>query len=243
MNKGGSVLFQLGEGGEQKFNTNINFLLEQWGIYINNDAVIRTVFYKYFHPKEVCIQNGILNRAINQAAGIPIPGSSGFSIGNSRSSKNSLVFVYPYGASLNVEKPAIPILSSGYISYPLNRPVGAVYASDLGRVCVLGSVHMFQDKWLDKEMNGKLQEILFDWLLHNPKIELNTIDAKNPDVNDYHYLPDTEALANKMKPCLQESEELPRDFTSLFDDKLFKYDVDMVPEAVKLYAVRCFYFY
>jgi hypothetical protein len=33
------------------------------------DTVIRTVYHKYFHPKEVFISNGILNRAVNQAAG------------------------------------------------------------------------------------------------------------------------------------------------------------------------------
>lgn len=33
---GGHVLVTLGEGGEKKFNTNINFLLEEFGIMINN---------------------------------------------------------------------------------------------------------------------------------------------------------------------------------------------------------------
>ena len=31
----------LGEGGEAKFGTNINFLLEEYGIMINSDAVCR----------------------------------------------------------------------------------------------------------------------------------------------------------------------------------------------------------
>lgn len=35
---------------------------------INNDCVVRTVYYKYPHPKEVHIKSGILNREIlNQA--------------------------------------------------------------------------------------------------------------------------------------------------------------------------------
>lgn len=33
---GGSVLVLLGEGGETRFETNINFLLEEYGIMINN---------------------------------------------------------------------------------------------------------------------------------------------------------------------------------------------------------------
>ena len=47
-------MVMLGEGGEKKFGTNINFLLEECGIMVNNDAVVRTNFYKYFHPKAKC---------------------------------------------------------------------------------------------------------------------------------------------------------------------------------------------
>lgn len=38
-------------------------------------------------------------------------------------------FVFPYGASLNVAKPAAPILTSGSVAYPLNRPLCAFYSS------------------------------------------------------------------------------------------------------------------
>ncbi len=34
---GGSVLVIMNEGGEVKMNTNINAMLEQFGIYVNND--------------------------------------------------------------------------------------------------------------------------------------------------------------------------------------------------------------
>ena len=47
-------------------------------------------------------------------------------------SNRDLAFLYPYGASLNVQKPAIPILSSGHTSYPLNRPIAAIYADEVG---------------------------------------------------------------------------------------------------------------
>ena len=33
---GGCVLIMLGEGGEAKFDTNVNFLLEEYGIMVNN---------------------------------------------------------------------------------------------------------------------------------------------------------------------------------------------------------------
>ena len=41
IDNGGNVLIMLGEGGEAKFGTNINFLLEEYGIMINSDAVCR----------------------------------------------------------------------------------------------------------------------------------------------------------------------------------------------------------
>jgi intraflagellar transport protein 52 len=49
-------------------------------------------------------------------------------------------------------------------------------------------------------------------------------------------VPDVEAVADKLRPCLQEPEPLPRDFTSLFDTSAFSMDTSLVPEAVSLYA-------
>ena len=36
LDKGGNILVLLGEGGETRFGTNINFLLEDFGIMVNN---------------------------------------------------------------------------------------------------------------------------------------------------------------------------------------------------------------
>ena len=41
----------LGEGGEAKLGTNVNYLTEEFGIMVNSDCVVRTVYYKYLHPK------------------------------------------------------------------------------------------------------------------------------------------------------------------------------------------------
>ena len=42
VDQGGNLLVLLGEGGEQQFQTNINFLLEEYGIMINNGKVSQT---------------------------------------------------------------------------------------------------------------------------------------------------------------------------------------------------------
>lgn len=39
----------------------------------------------------------------------------------------ALTFVYPYGATLSVMKPAVAVLSTGSVCFPLNRPVLAFH--------------------------------------------------------------------------------------------------------------------
>ena len=36
METGGSLLVMMGEGGESRFETNLNFLLEEYGVFVNN---------------------------------------------------------------------------------------------------------------------------------------------------------------------------------------------------------------
>ncbi|KAI8920091.1 hypothetical protein DFJ77DRAFT_427120 [Powellomyces hirtus] len=239
MERGGSILYLASEGGESSFETNFNYLLEEYGIMVNADAVARTVFHKYYHPKEVYVTNGVLNREINRAAGKRVGGPGADLPAGEMSGKFSsshLTFIYPFGATLNVQKPAIPILSSGSVSYPLNRPVGAVYSQpNGGKLVVVGAAQMFSDSYLEKEENAKLLDVLIQFCTTD-KISLNSIDANEPDISDYHYLPSTAALSSTLRSCLQESEELPKDFTSMFDMNLFCFDTTLIPAAVKAYA-------
>ncbi|KAJ9521566.1 hypothetical protein QJQ45_008856 [Haematococcus lacustris] len=126
--QGGSVLVLLQEGGETKLGTNINYWLEEYGLSFNSDAVVRTTHFKYLHPKEVLISDGILNRGVLAAIG-KSPGSEldeDFRAAKARAAFDGtgLDFVYPHGSTLSVLKPAIPVLSSGRIAYPMNRPLG-----------------------------------------------------------------------------------------------------------------------
>jgi len=238
--QGGSVLVMMAEGGEAKAGTNINYWLEEYGIAVNSDAVVRTTHYKYLHPKEVLIADGILNRGVLAAVGKQ-PGQEGdedFRAAKARAAFDGtgMEFVYPYGATLSVLKPSIPVLSSGKIAYPMNRPLGAVWQSEgSGRICVLGSVQLFDDKYLDKEENSKLMDFVFKWLRPGSTVTLNGLDAEEPDVSDLKLLPDTASLADKIKGCLQEGDEIPRDWMTLFDTSLFKMDTSLIPEAVALY--------
>jgi len=75
----------------------------------------------------------------------------------SRDENGGLKFVYPYGATINVRKPAVAILSSGPISFPANRPIGAFYQSSRkGKLFITGSIQFFSDEFFEKEDNQKI---------------------------------------------------------------------------------------
>lgn len=45
-------------------SSNMNDVLSLFGITVNRDAVIRSSFHKYFHPKEVCITDGTISKSV-----------------------------------------------------------------------------------------------------------------------------------------------------------------------------------
>lgn len=166
---GGSALVVMAEGGESKQQTNINAMLEQFGIFVNNDSVIRKAFHKYTHPKEAYIGNGCLNSELVRVAngeakkGEEKQGKYAKRYKDTkddlseRDQNGGLKFVYPYGSTLNVRKPAHPILSSGPISFPPNRPIAAIYQSQKGgKLFVMGSMKFFADDFFENEDNQKL---------------------------------------------------------------------------------------
>eukprot|EP00927_Polykrikos_kofoidii_P027243 TRINITY_DN24043_c0_g1_i1.p1 TRINITY_DN24043_c0_g1~~TRINITY_DN24043_c0_g1_i1.p1 ORF type:complete len:450 (-),score=108.27 TRINITY_DN24043_c0_g1_i1:43-1392(-) len=252
LSNGGSVLIILGEGGEARYNTNVNYLLEEFGIVFNPDAVVRTVYHKYHHPKEALITHGILckdmprfakgekkedNQTVEKLQ-LQITKDE-CDMGSINKDTSGLEFVFPYGATLSVQKPALPVLSSGPISYPLNRPVAAVYNNKStpsgGRLCALGSVRMLDDDFLELEKNKSVVDVLLKWLLGLGDCDLSFPYGEEPELSEYHHIPHTQGLAMNLRSCLHENEALPNDFTQLFDDTLFKFDTDLIPEGVKLY--------
>lgn len=221
---------------------------------VNSDSVTRSVYYKYLHPKEVFIAEGVLVPDIARKKATVQLGSNNKNSNNNNNSNNSqgskrgandkdipkFAYVYPYGASLNVQRPSIPILSSGPISYPMNRPLASLWEAETvtrqrrGRMVVLGSVEIFGDDWLDKEDNGKLADILISWLLDELELDVNR-DRNDKEIADYAPVPNIESVSAVLKPCLQGLDELPRDFTRLFDMDMFGFDFKLVPEAIALY--------
>ena len=121
-------------------------------------------------------------------------------------SQISSEFVYPYGCSLNLEKPAQCIALSGPISFPVDRPIIALYETvSSGRLVVTGSTHMFHDSFLDLIgcCNLQMAEVIFSWLLHlDGQLDLQA-NFGDVEIGDYKENPCTEHMVNPQKGILQ----------------------------------------
>eukprot|EP00455_Lapot_gusevi_P005484 TRINITY_DN12348_c0_g2_i5.p1 TRINITY_DN12348_c0_g2~~TRINITY_DN12348_c0_g2_i5.p1 ORF type:complete len:499 (-),score=105.61 TRINITY_DN12348_c0_g2_i5:17-1513(-) len=215
-----------------------NQWLEEYGVSVLDDAVTRSVYYKdYFHPKEAVIQNASLSRDLDSLLGRKAKSTRPtYSIDNPEENEmkpRNFVVVYPFGCTLKVDKPSVPLLSSKEICFPSNRPIGSICKVGRGTLIVLGSVRIFDDTYLLKEDNLLLLSSLLTYLSEESKIE--PLDEDAPESNERVEVPDIEAIADRLQSCLQEGEELPSDFTQLFDDTLYRLDTHLIPETIAGY--------
>ena len=58
LQNGGRVMVMMGDGGEKQSGTNMNYLLEEFGMSVNADSVLRSVYYKYVHRKRYSSRMG-----------------------------------------------------------------------------------------------------------------------------------------------------------------------------------------
>ena len=238
---GGSLLLLQGEGGDEKHNTNLNDIIKDYGITFHNDSVVRTSYYKYPHPKECYIDTLKVHKEFLKSIKT-VKKKIGINDDITDTDKNTdnddaeLRIVYPYGQSLETAKNVSVIFNSGIIAYPLKRPLLACTKSKSGKgkIAVLGSLRFIDNMFLDKEENRKVMEGLMKWLLGliNPDV---TVPDKKVEVAEYNYSPNIIALSDKVKSCLDEAKEPPKNFTDLFDMNMFKIDNTLVPEAIELY--------
>lgn len=129
---GGSVLILSSEGGESQNSTNLNYLIEEFGINVNSDCVVRLSHDKYLHPKEALIADGILNRQVASSlkkssraqTQTPQPHSRTKAARKEQYHGWGADFLYARGATLTVQKPSVPFLGTGQVAYPMCRPVG-----------------------------------------------------------------------------------------------------------------------
>lgn len=219
ISNGGRILVLLNEGNPDD-KCNINILLEHFGIIPNLDSLIRTHYFKYFHPKECYVGDSKLTTSLNKE-------------------QLDIGFVYPFGCTLNVNKPSIVAFTSGSTSFPVNRTLGAIFYDDKtkGRLVAIGSGHMFSDKYIDHEQNDKLCEVFLEFLTSQNGIQFTPLDHDDMDSSDQHIVPEIVELAEKPQLCLTDAinNTNSSDYYKLFDHRMYSMNTNFVPETLKLY--------
>ena len=247
VNDGGSLAVFSCEGGSQSPESNLNELLADFSISIDKTTVVRAVYHTYLHPQHALIQNGIVQPEIGMEKYTPLNDTN-----RSRQQREqmtthaesdqepsmSLSFVYPNGSTLSVQSPAYTLMSSGSTSYPVDCPISAVWegtnmSGEQGRVLVIASSDMFADKWLDKEENSQLCDVLFRFLLRQ-NVSFDPSTGRS-DFEEQEFVPDIASLSYLVKPCPQENAPLPQDYKSLICDDLFGLKNDYVPDVIDTY--------
>ncbi|XP_030381142.1 intraflagellar transport protein 52 homolog [Scaptodrosophila lebanonensis] len=233
--EGGSLLVLLGEGGEQEFNTNVNFFLEQYGIYINSDNVIRPHYYKNFHPKECIVGGGVVCESMWRHLIKQDIEKVDYDFSDE---KYKIHFQYPYGATLNVSEPANVLLTTGPVVYPFNRPLAGYYRHpEGGKILALGSGYMWHDKYLqaDKTNDAILEYSL--QLLATGEINYTHLDFNDVELNDNKHFTDLAFLANQPKACLVDSigTSMPTDFKDMFDMTLWSLSNRLLKDVIETY--------
>ncbi|XP_055640543.1 intraflagellar transport protein 52 homolog [Toxorhynchites rutilus septentrionalis] len=235
LNEGGRLLLLLGEGGEVNFNTNINFLLEEYGMTINNDVVVRPQYYKYFHPKEALISGGIASDTMNN--NVLEFSKSILTSFDFMDDKYKVEFVYPFGATMNIIQPSNVLLTTGPVVYPFNRPLAGFYRNESnGKLIAIGSGHMFHDKYISNEINMAIWDGFFGMILDDD-FNFKSSDFNDLEINDYAIIPDTIYLAEQPKICLMDSldYDIPADFKKLFDMTLYSINNDLLRDVINTY--------
>jgi len=165
LEEGGSLYIALGEGGSDKNNTNLNDLLEDYGISFANDSVVRTSYSKYLHPKECFIEDGKFHEEFSRTVKVVnkkrkiMTNDDLLDAVDEEGNDDSIKVVYPYGCSLNIKSNKIStVFNSGMISYPLKRPlmVAQTSLSKKGKIIVVGSEKLVEDEYFFKEDNSKI---------------------------------------------------------------------------------------
>ena len=220
-------------------------MIKDYGITFHGDSVVRTAFYKYFHPKQCFIDTltvhpGFLRtiKNIKKTKKIDLMGEDELGQ-NDEDDDCPLKIVYPFGQSIDIDQKKSNIsalFTSGKIAFPMNRPLCAVTTSKSGkgRLCVFFFFYFFDNSYIDKEENMKVVDGIIKWLLG-----MNNADIIHPSksvkVNDYIYIPNIISISDKVKSCLDEAKEPPTNFNDLYDMNIYKIDNDLVPEAIELY--------
>ena len=97
---------------------------------------------------------------------------------------------------------------------------------------------MMSDTYIDKEDNSRVKDVILSFLTSD-EVSLNKIDAEDPEVSDYTMIPDTGRLSELPRVCLQESEEIPPDYTR-YTEQNRRIQFTNVVASLRLFNTRLF---
>ncbi|CDI86810.1 Intraflagellar transport protein 52-like, related [Eimeria praecox] len=217
-------------GGSNSSSSNVNFLLEEMGLSLAADSVVSAVpptpqqqQRGVYHPREVLLQQDQLvgEKIQQEMQRQQQQQQSGSSNG---SDCTGGVFVYPYGSTVYVQAPAVPLLCSSNYCSPSQRPlIGAAAAAGGGVLIAAGSSKLLQDPYLNLYSNTELVRLLLQLLLG--RVSLDQLQPTTGEVtaaiSKYTRQIDTEVLSLLPQPCLEAPPDVPREFRLLHQQQSF----------------------
>lgn len=220
--------------GEDQGTNNIQAIVEDFGVTIQRDGVVRICQYQTYHPKEVVIDDGLLvKEMVSHLEGLAEDPPRDPILDVLFPGKFSLCF--PFSCTMSASYPAFPVISSTETSFPADRClVAACEGRSLGagRFIVMGSTHFFEDHWISQQKNLAVASFFFRWLLRFPGVALSPGVLQEPEIQE---VPDYQSLSDNLMFCLAEEPELPANLQDVCDTTLFKWTNDMVPEITRAY--------
>ncbi|CDJ62888.1 hypothetical protein, conserved [Eimeria necatrix] len=213
-----SILVLGGSGS----SSNVNFLLEEMGLSLAADSVVAVTpptlqqqQRGVCHPREVVLQQQQLVGASMQHL---LQQQQGHTSGS------RATFIYPYGSSVYVQHPAVPLLCSSNCCSPSQRPlIAAAAAAGGGFVVVCGSSRLLQDPYLSLYSNTDLVRLLLQLLLGHISLQQlrPTAAEAAAAVRKYIRQTDTEIMSLLPQPCLEAPPDASNDFRSLHQQQSF----------------------
>lgn len=213
----------------------------RYSIQFKDDCIIRPNPYKLYHPKEAKLENFITNRGLSDALK---------RYAKSRDIRTTDLFnepieaklIYPHGCSIKVldRRKSTVMMTSSHWTIPSQQAICTFHSLSTdkrrSRLVAIGSSALFSDAYITHEDNEAVVRCLFDFL-SDQNFSINISDARTVEIPDIPIssLPDFQRLIDVPVPCLQTTEEIPEDKSSLIERKLFSIDTSDLPKVLKAY--------
>ena len=161
----------------------LNSILGNYGVEFQKDSVVSVVFQKSCNPREAFISSWENPRFLTEDESV-------------NRVDEIINIIYPNGGTLNVRPPSIPILSTGTMCYPFNRPVTAIYIcpQSNGRIVAIGAVEIFSDLYIYKEANDEFCFRIFHSYL-NSQFRVSDAEKCYKQISNYYFTTHMEELA------------------------------------------------